>query len=163
MIRPPQLLGLGAFLGAGLLLTAQALVPERLPSWLGGRPDPLALALDLLEAARQQPAQVVLVASCPDGAAPARYLLVPGTLTPDRLRWTRQENTLVIHAPRPIADTGACAADEDTRTAADEAAREVLRRQVLLPLLDAGHGDIKVKVTFAAPPPTSTPDTDAKD
>jgi hypothetical protein len=61
------------------------------------------------------------------------------------------------------ASASRCAADEAARTAADEAAREILRRQFLLPLVAAGHEDIKVKVTLAAPPPPSTPDSDAKD
>lgn len=168
MIRPAPLLALGALLGVGLLLAAQALLPARLPAWLGGRPDPLALALGLLDAAREQPPVVVMVMACPREAVPGRYTLDMARLAPERLRWTPQENTLVIHALRPAPDAGAarCAADEDDRAAADEAAREVVRRQFLLPLVESGHSDIKVKVTFAAPPPTSspdTPDTDAKD
>lgn len=168
MIRPAPLLALGALLGVGLLLAAQALLPARLPAWLGGRPDPLALALGLLDAAREQPPVVVMVMACPREAALGRYTLDMARLAPERLRWTPQENTLVIHALRPAPDAGAarCAADEDDRAAADEAAREVVRRQFLLPLVESGHSDIKVKVTFAAPPPTSspdTPDTDAKD
>jgi hypothetical protein len=176
MIRPAPLLALGALLGVGLLLAAQALLPARLPAWLGGRPDPLALALGLLDAAREQPPVVVMVMACPreavpeaaSEAAPGRYTLDMAGLAPERLRWTPQENTLVIHALRPAPDAGAarCVADEDDRTAADEAAREVVRRQFLLPLVESGHSDIKVKVTFAAPPPTSSPDipdTDAKD
>jgi hypothetical protein len=46
---------------------------------------------------------------------------------------------------------------------ADEAARDAVQRMFLLPLIAAGHDDAKVKVTFAAPPPKSASDTDAKD
>lgn len=161
MIRPGPLASLAALGGAGLLLAAQSLLPQRLPPWLGGRPDPLALSLTLAEALRQQGLLVAMVQACPQ---PLRHVLDLAMLTPDRLRWTPQTRTLVIHAPRPMPEPAktpekACSADT---VSADEAAREILRRQFLLPLVAAGHDDIKVKVTFAAPPPTSasTPDQD---
>jgi len=167
MIRPAPLAGLAALGGGGLLLAAQALLPERLTPWLGGRPDPLALSLQLSRTLSQQEPLVVMVQACPQ---PQRLVLDLSGLTPERLRWTAKVRTLVIHAPRPApVQRAAAPAKEqavcgtDDAVTADEAAREILRRQFLLPLVAAGHEDIKVKVTFAAPPPTSTPQTDVKE
>jgi hypothetical protein len=172
MIRPGPLASLAVLGGAGLLLAAQSLLPARLPPWLGGRADPLALSLTLAETLRQQGPLVAMIQTCPQ---PLRHVLDLAMLTPDRLRWTPQTRTLVIHAPRPMPEPAkapepgnaykipppeqACSADT---VSADEAAREILRRHILLPLVAAGHDDIKVKVTFAALPPTSAP-TQAQD
>ena len=68
-----------------------------------------------------------------------------------------------VEARLDAANRQAVAADMLTQATAptiarlaDEAARDAVQRMFLLPLVAAGHEDARVKVTFAAPPPTST-------
>jgi hypothetical protein len=151
---------LGFVLGAGLVVAGLNLLPDRLPVWLGGHPAPLEVAATSLAAAQRRPRLTVL-------AAPqdVRYRLDLSTLKLESMRWDAEGRTLTIHAPRPVRtgpDGAAVAAPDAMPDAAiarlaDEAAREAVQRMFLLPLIVAGHEDVKVKVTFAGPAPTSAP------
>jgi hypothetical protein len=150
----------GVALGAGLVVAGLNLVPDRLPAWAGGHQAPLAVAATSLAAVQRQPNLVVLMVS--EGAEGGRYELDLSGLRLETMRWDAESRTLTIYAPRPaFAGPGGAAAaavpDAGIARLADEAARDAVQRMFLLPLLVAGHADVKVKVTFAGPAPTSAP------
>ncbi|WP_416909113.1 MAG: DUF4230 domain-containing protein [Polymorphobacter sp.] len=114
-------LGLGLVLGLVLAFLAVNQLPERLPSWLGGRPDVLSVADATLTAVKREARLTVFTArlnatitsrtSRLGGLIKAsKTLIIPGTiryevdlsgLSLDDMRWNRAENSLTIFAPRP--------------------------------------------------------------
>lgn len=114
-------IAIGLAIGLVLAFAAVNLIPDRLPTWLGGRPDVLSVADSTLEAIQRQSRLTVLTArlnatitsrqSRLGGLVNAsKTLIIPGTiryeidlsgLKLENMRWNKAEQTLTIFAPRP--------------------------------------------------------------
>lgn len=112
---------IGLVLGLVLAFAAINIIPDRLPGWLGGRPDVLSVADATLEAIQRQSRLTVLTARLNATITSrqtrlaglvnaSKTLIIPGTiryeidlsgLKLENMRWNKVEQTLTIFAPRP--------------------------------------------------------------
>lgn len=114
-------IAIGLLTGLIFAFAAVNLIPDRLPSWLGGRPAVLTVADSTLEAIQRQSRLTVMTARLNSTITSrqqrlgglltaSKTLIIPGTiryevdlaaLRLDSMRWNEAEQTLTIFAPRP--------------------------------------------------------------
>ncbi|MBB6226636.1 hypothetical protein FHS79_000794 [Polymorphobacter multimanifer] len=113
---------LGLVAGLVLAFAAVTLIPEYLPSWLGGRAPVLSVADTTLQAIQRQQRLTVMTARLNSTItsrqqrlggllSASKTLIIPGTiryevdlsaLKLETMRWNKEEQTLTIFAPRPV-------------------------------------------------------------
>jgi hypothetical protein len=113
---------IGFIVGLSLAFGAVTLIPEWLPSWLGGRAPVLSVADTTLQAIQRQQRLTVMTARLNSTItsrqqrlggllSASKTLIIPGTiryevdmsaLKLETMRWDKEAQTLTIFAPRPV-------------------------------------------------------------